>query len=172
MNKFINNDLFYAKLFIALNSLCVDITILSTLGGWVFTSTSLRWVTTVGLFYSVRGLLQSTFFMRFPEGYLWIYPGFPSLTVPYGQTSDFFYSGHCGMVFICTLELRKVGRYKTSYFGVFTLISTALTLIVTRTHYSIDIFTGVFFAHYLYLQVSDNIHRLDHRVQNLSLIHI
>lgn len=34
--------------------------------------------------------------MQFPPGYLWDYPGFPSLVVPYGATNDFFYSGHAG----------------------------------------------------------------------------
>ena len=31
--------------------------------------------------------------MRYPEGFYWEYPGFPSFVVPYGRTSDFFFSG-------------------------------------------------------------------------------
>lgn len=31
--------------------------------------------------------------MRFPDGYYWTYPDFPSYVVPYGETSDFFFSG-------------------------------------------------------------------------------
>ncbi len=32
--------------------------------------------------------------MTFPEGFYWDTPGFPSLVVPYGRTSDFFFSGN------------------------------------------------------------------------------
>jgi len=48
------------------------------------------------LFYFTRMVVQKIFLMKFPEGYIWEYPGFPSLTVPYGRTNDFFYSGHIG----------------------------------------------------------------------------
>lgn len=37
--------------------------------------------------------------MRFPEGYYWSYPGFPSYVVPYGNTSDFFFSGIRFLIF-------------------------------------------------------------------------
>lgn len=42
--------------------------------------------------------------MKKPAGYIWEYPGFPSLVVPYGPTNDFFYSGHMGGSLISTLE--------------------------------------------------------------------
>jgi len=34
--------------------------------------------------------------MEKPSGYIWHYPGFPSLVVPYAATNDFFFSGHVG----------------------------------------------------------------------------
>jgi len=32
--------------------------------------------------------------MTYPEGFYWEAPGFPSFAVPYGKTSDFFFSGN------------------------------------------------------------------------------
>ena len=48
--------------------------------------------------------IQNIFLMRFPDGYAWDYPGFPSLTVPYPKTNDFFYSGHVGGALLAGLE--------------------------------------------------------------------
>jgi len=42
--------------------------------------------------------------MKFPEGYYWEDPNFPNLAVPYSHTSDFFYSGHCGILLLFVLE--------------------------------------------------------------------
>lgn len=46
------------------------------------------------------------FHMRFPVGYYWSDPNFFSISVPYGRTSDFFFSGHCGFLSICFFEWR------------------------------------------------------------------
>ena len=52
-------------------------------------------------FYTVRFLIQFLAVLQFPkEGYIWDYPGWPALFVPYGQTPDFFYSGHTGILFM------------------------------------------------------------------------
>lgn len=40
-------------------------------------------------FFVIKILVQ----MRFPDGYYWLDPGFPSFVVPYGRSSDFFFSG-------------------------------------------------------------------------------
>jgi len=49
---------------------------------------------------------QFLFKMRYPEGYLWEFPGFYSLTVPYGKTNDFFFSGHIACCVVNMLEYR------------------------------------------------------------------
>ena len=60
--------------------------------------------------------------MKFPEGYLWEYPGFISLTVPYGKTNDFFYSGHVGGALISTLEWKANGINEMFIFGLLTTV--------------------------------------------------
>ena len=41
--------------------------------------------------------------MPFPDNFLFLYPGFPSLTVAYKKANDFFYSGHVGIP-ICVVS--------------------------------------------------------------------
>ena len=44
----------------------------------------------------MRQFIQNYYLMGRPEGFLWSDPGIPSLTVPYHDTNDFYYSGHVG----------------------------------------------------------------------------
>lgn len=99
--------------------------------------------------------------MRFPEGYLWEYPGFPSLVVSYLKTNDFFFSGHVGLPIIIICELYKMKKFIMIYFTVFTLFLEFFTMIALRGHYSIDLVTGIFMAHYCYILTEKYIHHLD-----------
>jgi hypothetical protein len=51
--------------------------------------------------------------MKFPfsDELEWSSPGFPSLTVAYDKTRDFFYSGHVGGLTLGFCEMGKL-RYK------------------------------------------------------------
>lgn len=60
-----------------------------------------------GNFYITRAILQLLFRIPKPDGLLWPYPGFPSIVVPYGSSSDFFYSGHVGFLTILSLQWHK-----------------------------------------------------------------
>jgi hypothetical protein len=53
------------------------------------------------------------------EGFAWFDPGFPSLTIPYHDTNDFFWSGHIGTCFMYSAEFYFAGYYKMFYTGVF-----------------------------------------------------
>jgi len=115
------------------------------------------------MFYGLRMILQKCFLMRYPEGYLWDYPGFPSLVVPYGKTNDFFYSGHCGGALIMTLEYRSLAKvlYKhrlflrvMQIFGYMTIVLQIFLMIFLRGHYTIDLIAGLMAGHYLYLMGS------------------
>ena len=102
----------------------------------------------MGLFYGVRGIIQGFFKFRFPEGYLWPEPPIPSLLVPYGKTSDFYFSGHCGFLTLILCELHRlnnkeedpkhkiIGR-KFFLFYLGGLVYVALILLIYNGHYSI-----------------------------------
>jgi len=137
-----------------LDSALIDIVFLATLGYWIFYGKSCRLIVTFAIFYGIRAVIQNLFYLPFPEMYWWYDPGFPSLVVPYGRGSDFFFSGHSGFVLICLMEWKTNGYKKIKWLVAAVLALTVFTLLVYRIHYVIDIFTGVFFADYVYLRVT------------------
>jgi len=143
----------YRRGFQILGSLLIDLTFLGTFGYWVFKGNSLRLPISLGVFYIIRALIQKFWFMPYTEGFYWDDPGFPSLVVPYGRGSDFFYSGHTGFVVICARESFVSNNKKTSVVMSLVLVYTIFTLLIYRIHYSIDIFVGGFFADYCFLRV-------------------
>jgi len=151
-----------------LDSALIDIVFLGTLGYWIFYGKSSRLIVVYALFYGIRAVIQQLFYLPFPDMYWWYDPGFPSLVVPYGRGSDFFFSGHSGFVLICFMEWRRLGFKKLKWFCGAVLALTVLTLLVYRIHYIIDIFTGVFFADYIYLRVSKQEEWFDTKCINIA----
>jgi hypothetical protein len=86
-----------------------------------------------------------------PEGYNWGWPGWFSITVPYGKTDDFFYSGHVGVCMIMYLEFSAVGWYWMSIYSLFTMGFQIILMLALRSHYTIDIISGIVFAHYFWI---------------------
>ena len=85
------------------------------------------------------------------EGFIFSYPGIPSLTVPYHDANDFFYSGHVGTCLLVILEYRSGGFYKMACFATFVLINQWIMLCLVRTHYIIDLITGIVMSHYFFM---------------------
>lgn len=91
-------------------------------------------------FYITRSILQGIFTFRYIYGTYWIYPGFPSLVVPYGDSADFYYSGHTGFMVMFVLFLRRYRYYYCSYIALGATLIMMQTLIIFRLHYSIGTF--------------------------------
>lgn len=105
---------------------------------------------TFGFFYGFRAVIQANFKFRFPKVYFWPEPPIPSLLVPYGETSDFYFSGHCGFMTIILCEIyrlffkvegvdekeKKLGK-KLFYLYCFGLLYVASVLLIFHGHYSI-----------------------------------
>jgi len=162
-NQFINapGNEFYRDLFQTLCSLCVDFAFFATFGYWIYKGNTLRLPIALGVFYGIRALVQAIWFSPFPEGFYWNSPGFPSLVVPYGRGSDFFFSGHAGFMMICMLEWNAVGVKKMRNFMIGATLYTFIILLVYRIHYSIDVFTGAIFAEWCFGKVDKYTKRID-----------
>ena len=93
------------------------------------------------------------------EGFLFRYPGFPSLCVPYHDSNDFYYSGHIGTCFIVVLEARAKKWYKMSWVCLIVMINQWIMMMLVRAHYIIDLITGMMVAHYM--------HKLEERISYL-----
>jgi len=158
-NNFINKPGHEAfrDAFQALCSFMMDITFVGTFLYWILRGNSIRFPLTVGAFYLIRAIVQKLFIMPFPQGFYWYAPAFPSLTVPYGRGSDFFFSGHSGFLIICAREWGKVQcKYHKAIRNIVLAFAayTVVVLLVYRIHYFIDIFTGVFFADYMWCKMN------------------
>jgi len=107
------------------------------------------------------------FELGYPEkGFYWNYPGVYSIFVPYGWTNDFFFSGHLGN---CAITFAHVwdkgeGTWWRKYFSWWVVLvgcTQAFLMLVTRSHYTIDMTTGIMTGHYIYLLVGKLIAPLD-----------
>ena len=151
-NKFINtpgNEI-YRSAFQFICSFMVDTVFVITFGYWVVKARSVRLPLSLAVFYIIRAGIQSIHMSPFPEGYWWYSPGIPSFVVPYGRGSDFFFSGHSGFLIICACEWNKLGFKKVRNFVLGVTAYTIMILFIYRIHYTIDVFTGVFFAEWCF----------------------
>jgi len=103
------------------------------------------------------------------EGFFWNYPGFPSLFVAYGETPDFWWSGHIGILMIMFLEFRSAGWYRFSIYNICTLVYTFWMMIVSRDHYTIDMISGFIIGHYLWIMFDKYSYIFDYNVLGTPL---
>lgn len=85
---------------------------------------------------------------------LWRDPGFPSLLVTYGVTTDFFFSGHTGLAVLGAVELARVGGRRWVILGFSIVVFEVMTVLVLRAHYTMDVFAGAVAARYATLLAS------------------
>ena len=85
------------------------------------------------------------------KGFAWFDPGLPALTIPYHDTNDFFWSGHIGTCFLYTFEFYMNGDICLTVAGVFIAINQWLLLWFLRTHYIIDLISGLLIAHWAFI---------------------
>ena len=89
--------------------------------------------------------------MRYPDDYIWGYPGFPSLTVPYGMANDFHFPVHLSILIIAANEMWEEQHYLWSKAALMTLIYQTVIISATRGAYSIDLVAAYLFGHFHWL---------------------
>lgn len=120
-------------------------------GYWVVKINTGRLLYSTAAFYVMRNIIQRFVVFPFPSGFFWEDPGFPSLTVPYGRSSDFFWSGHCGFLMLVACEWFVNKRYYMFALTCVINLYMAIVMIGFRIHYTVDILIGVVMAHYSFL---------------------
>ena len=129
---------------------------------------TLRVLVVFSLFYPLRALIQNNFLMNRLDGRIWFDPGVPSLTVPYHDTNDFFFSGHLGAITIWALEFYSQGSKCMGIYNVVLLIIMWIFLTFMRVHYFIDLITGVMVAHLCFIMGDWISYYLDLKVLGVS----
>lgn len=119
----------------------IDLLGLFLLGSAVFGRSLRPFLGLLGLF-AMRQFCQALCALPPPEGMIWRHPGFPSLLVTYGTANDLFFSGHTAIAVYGALELTKAGRRGLAAAGAALAAFEALTVLVLRAHYTMDVFTG------------------------------
>jgi len=94
------------------------------------------------LLFALRQVCQGLCALPEPEGMIWHKPGFPSLLVTYGTSSDLFFSGHTAIAVYGSIELAHYGGPLAAIAGVAIVLVEATAVLILRAHYTMDVFTG------------------------------
>lgn len=132
------------------SSVGIDGMMLSYLIIFALYGSTMRQALALILFYPVRNVIQAIFLMGRPVGFLWSWPGIMSLTVPYFDTNDFYFSGHVGSTTMFASEYIAMGWKKMAITISVIVADVWITLMFLRTHYIIDFTSGYVFARFVH----------------------
>ena len=151
INSYLTTHTTLKHALVIISSLMIDVTVVVLAATWIIFGKNMRVFLAIITFFLFKIFLQEVFFFRLPEGYIWEYPGFPSLTTPYYPANDFFFSGQIGLCMIGLMEFRTNKMSIMKYFSLLTIVFGFFVMISTRAHYIIDLTTGVVAGHYFFL---------------------
>jgi membrane-associated phospholipid phosphatase len=109
----------------------------------VFLGGSLAPFAALLLVFAFRQACQGLCALQPPPDMIWRNPGFPSLLVTYGVSTDFFISGHTA---VAVLGAIVAAQYLPWYVGLGAGVIAfleAATVIVLRAHYTMDVLGAV-----------------------------
>ena len=144
-NAWLNANPKAANAVLIASSLCVDVVTLFVLVYAVFgPSFKPFW----GLFalFALRQLAQGTTALPIPRGVIWRHPGCPSLFVTYGVGNDFFFSGHTALAVYGAMQVATLGIPALTAVAVAIAVMQAVTVLVLRAHWTMDVLAGIFAA--------------------------
>ncbi|MGC3969252.1 MAG: phosphatase PAP2-related protein [Pirellulales bacterium] len=132
-----------------ISSLVIDLLGAYLLGSAIF-GESIRPFVGLLMVFSLRQVCQLLCPLPAPAGMVWRYPGVPAVLVTYGTANDLFFSGHTSIAVYGAATL--AGHWGTSglVLGLLIAIFEATTVLILRAHYTMDVFTGIVCALWVY----------------------
>jgi hypothetical protein len=102
------------------------------------------------LLFALRQICQMLCPLPAPSGMVWRYPGVPAILVTYGTANDLFFSGHTAIAVYGAATL--AGHWGTAglILGLAIAFFEAITVLILRAHYTMDVFTGIICALWVY----------------------
>jgi hypothetical protein len=100
--------------------------------------------------FGLRQICQLLCPLPAPSGMVWRYPGVPAILVTYGTANDLFFSGHTAIAVYGAATLAGDWGNWGLVLGVIIAIFEAMTVLVLRAHYTMDVFTGIVCALWVY----------------------
>ena len=146
INVYLNAHPAVANLVLAVSSFEVDVAAVSMVV-FFFVRGESRPLLGLWFILIMRQLCQATASLPPPDGMIWHYPGFPSIVVTYGTSTDFFFSGHMALAALLATELtaQRAPRWKQVAAW---LVATAQAIVILsmRFHYVTDVVAGLLAA--------------------------
>jgi len=100
--------------------------------------------------FALRQICQMLCPLPAPSGMVWRYPGVPAILVTYGTANDLFFSGHTAIAVYGAATLAGHWGPWGLALGLAIAFFEALTVLVLRAHYTMDVFTGIVCALWVY----------------------
>ena len=132
-----------------LSSFVIDLLGAYLIGSAIF-GASIRPYLGLVMVFALRQICQMLCPLPAPSGMVWRYPGVPAILVTYGTANDLFFSGHTAIAVYGAATL--AGHWGTLGLGLGLAIAffEAITVLVLRAHYTMDVFTGIICALWVY----------------------
>jgi len=130
---------------LVVSSGCIDLFGLFLIAASIFGPTLRPFIALFSL-YSLRQVCQALCTLPVPPGMIWRRPGFPSLFVTYGTSTDFFFSGHTAIAVLGALELAHCGVPALTVAAGALAVLEGATVLVLRAHYTLDVFAAALAA--------------------------
>lgn len=161
--KFLSQNLMYRNFTIIYSGLWLDTVCIIFLVLYVYRGTGFKEVVAFVCFYGARGIFMACFELDYPKLNINEDPGFFSMVAPHGRSADYFYSGHTGFSFLCSLFCLEYKHFYLFIVGGFVTLIQIFCILITRVHYVIDAYIGFFASHYFYM-ISPKIGKFINRV--------
>ena len=100
--------------------------------------------------FALRQICQVLCPLPAPTGMVWRYPGVPAVLVTYGTANDLFFSGHTSIAVYGAATLAGHWGPWGLAAGLTIAVFEAVTVLVLRAHYTMDVFTGIICALWVY----------------------
>ncbi len=110
---------------------------------WSIFGPSLRPLVGLMAVFLLRQICQGLTSLQPPENVLWHDPGFPSLLVTYGVSTDLFFSGHTSIAVYGATELARFKKRWLTTLAIAVVTFEIATVLILRAHYMMDVFTGI-----------------------------
>ncbi len=166
------------KVIFNLTAIIQDISLILLAVKWIMKGSTWKPITAIMLFYICKFLSIITFTMKPPKGYIWEEVSYSSLSFSNNKEWNFFYSGTIGLNIIFFDFLYESKSYLIKAFAVLPLLNAffqCFLFLITRSHYSIDVFSNLLIAHYFYyasdiidpyLQIVYRLNKEEHHIKS------
>lgn len=131
------------------SSLVIDLLGAYILGTAIF-GQSIRPYLGLVMVFALRQICQMLCPLPAPAGMVWRYPGVPAILVTYGTANDLFFSGHTAIAVYGAATLAGHWGPTGLALGLAVAFFEAITVLILRAHYTMDVFTGIVCALWVY----------------------